>query len=175
MLIRLMVRRFFCTDVSCERKIFAEQPDLASRYARRTQLAGDVLESVALALGGRPGARMTGALEVPVNRMTLLRIIRRIPDGPVQVPDVLGVDDFAIREPDPDHRRRTLVRMTAAAEQLSAAIFEPVIRATAAHAAGHTNRQLRDIAAFLAAHRNTLEHYLDASPPAHTAGPDGAT
>lgn len=97
-LIRLMVRRFFCTDASCDRKIFAEQIGLASRYARRTDLAGGVLETVVLALGGRPGARMTDALEVPVNRMTLLLIIRRIPDRPVQAPQVLGVDDFAIKK-----------------------------------------------------------------------------
>ncbi|WP_327004529.1 ISL3 family transposase [Dactylosporangium sp. NBC_01737] len=97
-LIQLMVRRFFCTDASCDRKIFAEQIGLASRYARRTDLAGGVLETVALALGGRPGARMTDALEVPVNRMTLLRVIRRIPDRPVQAPEVLGVDDFAIKK-----------------------------------------------------------------------------
>jgi transposase len=98
MLIALTVRRFFCLNTDCTRKIFAEQPDLARRYARRTHLAGDVLESVALALGGRPGSRMTGVLAVPVNRMTLLRIIRRIPDQPIRVPEVLGVDDFAIRK-----------------------------------------------------------------------------
>lgn len=79
--------------------------------------------------------------------------------------DRLEAAGYARREPDPDHRRRTLVRMTAAAEKLSAEIFEPVIRATAAHAAGHTDRQLRDIAAFLAAHRHTLERYLDAGTP----------
>jgi DNA-binding MarR family transcriptional regulator len=76
--------------------------------------------------------------------------------------DRLEAAGYARRAPDLDHRRRTLVRMTAAAEKLSADIFEPVIRATAAHAAGHTDRQLRDIAAFLATHRHTLEQYLDA-------------
>jgi len=98
MLIVLTVRRFFCLNADCVRKIFAEQPDLASRYARRTHLAGDVLESVALALGGRPGSRMTCGLAVPASRMTLLRIIRRIPDDPTPTPEVLGVDDFAIRK-----------------------------------------------------------------------------
>ncbi|UWZ44688.1 transposase [Dactylosporangium matsuzakiense] len=41
---------------------------------------------------------MTDALDVPVNRMTLLRIIRRIPERPLQPPEVLGVDDFAIKK-----------------------------------------------------------------------------
>jgi DNA-binding MarR family transcriptional regulator len=84
--------------------------------------------------------------------------------------DRLEAAGYARREPDPDHRRRTLVQMTAAAEHLSAQVFEPVIRATAAHAAGHTDRQLRDIAAFLATHRHTLEQYLDARPPAASPG-----
>ncbi|MFB9414994.1 hypothetical protein [Dactylosporangium matsuzakiense] len=35
-LMRLVVRRFFCTDASCDRKIYAEQSGLAPRYARRT-------------------------------------------------------------------------------------------------------------------------------------------
>jgi DNA-binding MarR family transcriptional regulator len=82
--------------------------------------------------------------------------------------DRLEAAGYARRAPDPDHRRRTLVRMTAAAEKLSGEIFEPVIRATAAHAAGHTDRQLRDIAAFLANHRHTLEQYLDARSAAAT-------
>lgn len=75
--------------------------------------------------------------------------------------DRLEAADYAVREPDPDRRRRTLVRMTSRAEQLSAEIFEPVISATARQAAGHPAGELRGIAAFLAAHRHTLEHYLD--------------
>src|SRR5215469_14966939 len=63
--------------------------------------------------------------------------------------DRLEAAGYARRTPDPNHRRRTLVEMTAAAEKLSREIFEPVIRATAAHAAGHTDRQLRNIATFL--------------------------
>jgi DNA-binding MarR family transcriptional regulator len=77
--------------------------------------------------------------------------------------DRLETAGYACREPDPDHRRRTRVRMTPRAEQLSAEIFDPVIRATAEHAAGHSERQLRDIAAFLASHRQSLESYLDAN------------
>ena len=84
--------------------------------------------------------------------------------------DRLEAAGYACRTPDPNHRRRTLVQMTAAAEKLSREIFEPVSRATAAHAAGRTDRQLRDIAAFLATHRHTLERYLDARSAAATTG-----
>jgi DNA-binding MarR family transcriptional regulator len=79
--------------------------------------------------------------------------------------DRLEAAGYASREPDPDHRRRTQVRITARTEKLSAEIFEPVIRATAEHAAGHPERELREIAAFLAVHRQTLQSYLDANNP----------
>jgi DNA-binding MarR family transcriptional regulator len=77
--------------------------------------------------------------------------------------DRLESAGYASREPDPDHRRRTRVRITPRTEKLSAEIFDPVIRATAEHAAGHPERELREIAAFLAAHRQTLQTYLDAN------------
>ncbi len=77
--------------------------------------------------------------------------------------DRLEAAGYARREPDPDHRRRTLVRMSPRAQQLSAEIFAPVIRATAEHAAGHPDGELRAIAAFLADHRRALEAYLDSN------------
>jgi transposase len=58
-LIRLGVRRFFCDNAECAAVTFAEQlPDLAARYARRTALLRGVLESIAVALAGRAGARL---------------------------------------------------------------------------------------------------------------------
>jgi hypothetical protein len=55
------------------------------------------LTKVGLALGGRPGARLTRQLAAEVSRSTLLRLIRA-----VQVPEPgelreVGVDDFALR------------------------------------------------------------------------------
>ncbi len=97
-LIRLQVRRLFCDNPECGRKTFAEQPcGLAGRYARRTTVLQRVLCAVALALGGRPGARMTRHLAATVSRMTLLRQIRALPDPGEVTPRVLGVDDFALR------------------------------------------------------------------------------
>jgi len=56
------------------------------------------LEAVALALGGRAGARMSGHLAAAVSRMTLLRLIRAMPDPSVaESPRVLGVE-FALRK-----------------------------------------------------------------------------
>jgi transposase len=96
----LSVRRFLCLSPQCPKVTFAEQVSrLTSRHARRTPAVTAVLEAVALALGGRAGARLTGRLAAGVSRMTLLRLIRALPDPAVQeAPRVLGVDEFALRK-----------------------------------------------------------------------------
>jgi transposase len=97
-LVVLTVRRLFCVEPGCGRRTFAEQVDgLTVRHGRHTGLAGQLLQTVALACGGRPGARLSDRLAVPASRSTLLRVIRRIPDPPMVTPKVLGVDDFAKR------------------------------------------------------------------------------
>ena len=96
----LAVRRFLCLVPHCAKVTFAEQVSgLTSRYARRTPAVTAVLQAVALALGGRAGARLTGRLAAGVSRMTLIRLIRAMP-GPAAgpAPRVLGVDEFALRK-----------------------------------------------------------------------------
>jgi transposase len=96
--IRLTVRRFFCGSAACPAVTFAEQPQgLASRYARRTPLAGQGLTAVAVALAGRAGSRLAAVLAVPVSRHTLIRILGALPDPPAGLTRVLGVDDFSLR------------------------------------------------------------------------------
>lgn len=70
---------------------------VAARYAQRSTVCDRVLQAVALALGRRAGARLTRALAAAVSRMTLLRLIRALPDPDPATPRVLGVDDFALR------------------------------------------------------------------------------
>jgi hypothetical protein len=61
----MRVRRFFCDEIACAHRTFAEQvPGLTTPYARRTPLLRGILEKVALALGGRPGSRMSRLLAV---------------------------------------------------------------------------------------------------------------
>ncbi|WP_173166052.1 ISL3 family transposase [Phytohabitans suffuscus] len=96
--LQLRVRRFFCTLAGCLRRIFAEQVDgLTVRHGRFSTLGRQALEAVALALGGRAGARLADRLGPYVGRMTLLRLVRALPEPPVPGPTVLGVDDFAWR------------------------------------------------------------------------------
>ena len=96
--IRLMVRRFFCQQQDCPVVTFAEQvKGLTSRYARRTGPLAAMLTAIALALAGRAGARLAAALGLLASRSSLLRLIIALPGpqaGPVRA---LGVDDFALR------------------------------------------------------------------------------
>jgi transposase len=96
--IQLRVRRFFCENARCSARTFAEQiVGLTARHARRSPLLRQMLESIGLALAGRAGARLAGALGLPTSRSTLLRMIRALPDPEIGTVTVLGVDDFALR------------------------------------------------------------------------------
>ena len=91
-LIDLQARRFFCGNPGCGKTTFAEQvPGPTVRYGRRTCSLQAVLQAVALALGGRADARLTGKLACAVSRSTLLRLIRAAADPDDGTPLVLGV------------------------------------------------------------------------------------
>jgi transposase len=94
----LQVSRFFCSHPECSRKTFAEPiPDLAERFARRTTRLKEVLERIALALGGEPASRLTTVLAMECSPDTLLRLLRRLPDEPIDPPRVVSLDDWAWR------------------------------------------------------------------------------
>jgi transposase len=95
--IRLEVRRFACRVGECRRVTFAEQVDgLTTPHARYSPPLRSALAAVALA--GRPGARLAAALGIRVGRDTLLDLLRRAPEPAVGAVSVLGVDDFAFRK-----------------------------------------------------------------------------
>ncbi len=98
-MICLAVRRFFCPDPGCAKVTFAEQvAGLTSAHARRSPGLTGVLQAIALTAGGRAGARLSGRLAAGVSRMTLIRLIRALPDPALaKAPKVLGVDEFAWR------------------------------------------------------------------------------
>ncbi len=97
-LFHLHVRRFRCRTATCLRRTFAEQvPPLAARYARRSVPLQAFLADLGLTLGGRPGMRFARRCGGTISRMTLLRLVRALPEPPISTPSVLGVDDFALR------------------------------------------------------------------------------
>lgn len=96
--IRLRVRRFFCVNPDCPARTFAEQVSgLTSRRSRRTPPLARALTSIALALAGRAGARLAGALDLVTGRSSMLRLVMALPDPDAGPVTVLGIDDFAFR------------------------------------------------------------------------------
>ena len=69
--------------------------DLAAR--RRTPPLAQTLTAIALALAGRAGARLAGALGLTAGRSSMLRLVMALPDPQTGTVTVLGVDDFAFR------------------------------------------------------------------------------
>ncbi len=97
--IRLSVRRLFCDNTRCERRLFAERlPGVAAPWARKTTRLTGRLTAVGLALGGAAGMRLGRKLGLNASRNTLLRLIRRAPLPDVATPSALGVDDWAQRK-----------------------------------------------------------------------------
>ncbi len=97
--LQLRVRKWFCRNRDCRRRIFTERlPTIAAPWARRTLRLAQRLVTVALALGGKAGVSLSQRWGLVVSRHTLLRLLRRQPVLACVTPTVLGVDDFALRK-----------------------------------------------------------------------------
>lgn len=97
--LRVRVRRCFCDNDACPRRIFVERLDgVAVAHARRTDRQREALTAIAVVLGGEAGARLAADLGYAVSPDTLLRLIRGAPDVAFPIPAVLGVDDWAYRK-----------------------------------------------------------------------------
>jgi transposase len=99
--LRLSVRRFRFVHGPCLRQTFSEllAPTFGRRYGRRIGRCDTLLRAVAVALGGRPGARMMARLAVPWSRDAMLRALRRGDPMAEPLPParVIGIGDFAWR------------------------------------------------------------------------------
>jgi transposase len=97
--LQLRVRKWFCGNRRCRRRIFTERlPTVAAPWARRTLRNAQRLNALGMALGGKAGVQLGHAWDVVVSRNTLLRVLRKQPTPSFPTPKVLGVDDFALRK-----------------------------------------------------------------------------
>ncbi len=96
--IELTVLRLVCSTLDCPRQTVREQvPGLAERYARRTPALGALIAWAGMVLAGRAGAGPLGRLAVAVSPTTVLRLLMALPVPAGPVPEVLGMDDVALR------------------------------------------------------------------------------
>jgi transposase len=87
----LAVRRFFCKQAECKRKVFSERlhPAIAA-YARRTARLDHNLQTLALLCQLLNTSAVSGD--------TLLKLTRRVHIDAPATPTVLGIDEWAIKK-----------------------------------------------------------------------------
>jgi transposase len=97
-LVKVRVRRMRCPALSCKVQTFREQVSgVLERYQRRISRLTAQVGAVARELAGRASARLLPALGIGVSRHTALRALLAIRLPGLEVPRVLGIDDFALR------------------------------------------------------------------------------
>ncbi len=97
--LQLRVRKWFCGNRHCRRRIFTERlPTITAPWARRTLRLAQCLVALGVALGGTAAVYLRRRWGLTVSRNTLLRLLRRLPLPSCSTPAVLGVDDFALRK-----------------------------------------------------------------------------
>jgi transposase len=94
----LHVRKFFCDEKTCARKIFTERlVPFIHPWARVTTRFFQAMEDIGLATSGMLGARLGKRLGMPASWMTILRRVMARPCAPTERVVQLAIDDFSLR------------------------------------------------------------------------------
>ena len=97
--VHLTVRKFFCRNPECEKKIFTEQPgNEIKAYSRMTNRTRETLQNILLEISARKGSYIANLISLPISPSTALRMIDSLPIPPTEKVTVLGVDDWAYRK-----------------------------------------------------------------------------
>lgn len=97
--LKLHVRKFFCENINCIRKIFTErfEHQLIS-YGRSFERLNKQLLSMGLELGGNVAHRIIKLSFVKISASTILRLIVKCPIPTIKLPKIIGVDDWAFKK-----------------------------------------------------------------------------
>ncbi len=94
----LHVRKFFCDEQSCVRKIFTERLDpFIHPWARVTTRLFQAAQQIGLATSGMLGARLGKRLGMQTSWMTVIRRMMVLATPPVEQVSQLGIDDFSFK------------------------------------------------------------------------------
>lgn len=97
--INLVVRKFFCKNPKCLRKIFSEQPGAeVSAYSRMTNRAIKRLQDILIEVSAQKGAYIANKVNLKISSSTALRLVDQMPMPLSEKVNVLGIDDWAIRK-----------------------------------------------------------------------------
>jgi transposase len=92
----MRVRRFFCEEKTCVRKIFAERfPSLTLPRAKFTSRLQEALQEMGFELGGEAGARLGKKLSYPGSPDTILRLVKQAKPPTTSSPRIVGIDDWS--------------------------------------------------------------------------------
>ena len=96
--LHLMMRKFFCHNPVCQRKIFTERlPDFVKPWAQMTIRCVQALQAVGLATSGSLGTRLATRLGITTSWMTIIRRIMDIVTPAASSVTALGIDDFSFQ------------------------------------------------------------------------------
>jgi transposase len=95
--LRLQMRKFFCDNADCSRKIFTERvPAFVEPWAQTTVRLRQAVQAVGTATCGELGTRLATHLGIRASATTILRRIMALPPAPIEAVSYLGIDDFAL-------------------------------------------------------------------------------
>jgi hypothetical protein len=94
----LTVRKFFCREAACSRKVFTERlPELLEPSSRLTNRLRKAVQEIGLATCGKGGERLCPKLGITISDVTLLWSLHLVPLPTVGKVRVVGVDDWCWR------------------------------------------------------------------------------
>src|SRR2546429_1904988 len=93
----LTMRKFYCRNALCERKVFTERlPAFVEPWARMTIRHCQQLTDIGLATCGKGGTRLAARLGIQTTRQTILRRIMNLPDVAMGSVVFVGIDDLRV-------------------------------------------------------------------------------
>jgi transposase len=94
--LQLHVRKFYCDQPSCPRRIFAERlPQVTSPHGRFTCGLREFLAQLGREHGGAAGARSAHLQGLQVTERSILRLMHALPLPPIAAPQIIGLDEWA--------------------------------------------------------------------------------
>jgi transposase len=94
--LQLHVRKFYCDQPSCPRRIFAERlPQITSPHGRFTFSLREFLAQLGREHGGAAGARSAHLQGIQATDRSILRLMHALPLPPIATPRIIGLDEWA--------------------------------------------------------------------------------